>query len=334
MKATVYRLGKRVLVSLLCLAATLLVCEIVLRVVDYRYNPFSVQVASETGDWRGFHAFCDAGSVYDPHLLWRPNPACPMFNAEGFVTPGPPLGKKKGGEYRIFVFGDSNSAGWWDDGLGRLRAAAWPARLGELLAQRSEDFKVVNASMWGYSSYQGLARFRECLAFEPDMVLISFGANDAHRVSVGDSDYTPWLFKTPLRRSRLGELLIAAWHRPAAGSDRTRPQHAVARVSVSQYRANLERIIGLCRRHDIRCVLLTRPFIGESHDELWWKSFAPQYIAATRQVGRELGVPVIDIHEQFKNRQELFRDDCHFTKEGHRLAAKIILDEIEPLLPH
>ena len=40
-------------------------------------------------------------------------------------------------------------------------------------------FRVANAGVYGYSSFQGLRRFHELLRYHPDVVTWSFGANDA-----------------------------------------------------------------------------------------------------------------------------------------------------------
>lgn len=332
MKAKTYPLGKKALVSLFCLLATVLLCEIILRVVGYRYTPFALEIADKTNDWRGYHAFSDHNFVYDPYLLWRPDPASPAFSPLGFVG-GTELPKNKGpNDLRLFVFGDSNSAGWYDDSIGKLRDTAWPMRLGKLLSGGDKRCTVVNASVWGYSSFQGLARLKKCLGFRPDMVLVSFGANDAHRVTVPDTRFTPRLFQWPAFRTRIGQLMVAAWHRLPAGAGDIKAEDLVPRVSVPEYRDNLAEIIRICRQYDIQCVLLTRPFVGESPSALWWKNFAPDYVAATIEVGKNSNVPVVDLYAAFKDKNEYFRDECHFTDEGHEIAAKIVSDKIRSLL--
>ena len=44
-------------------------------------------------------------------------------------------------------------------------------------------------------------------------------------------------------------------------------------------------------------------------------------------------MPLIDIYDIFKDEEEYFADECHFTEDGHNLAAKRILKKIEPMLP-
>jgi hypothetical protein len=78
----------------------------------------------------------------------------------------------------------------------------------------------------------------------------------------------------------------------------------------------------------VGCILLTRPFIGESPGPWCWKTYAPDYVAATSAAGSELEVPVVDVYRAFRDSSALFADESHFTEEGHREAAKLIGDAI------
>src|SRR5690606_24743782 len=75
----------------------------------------------------------------------------------------------------LLVLGDSLSAGY------RMSAtSAWPALLNEKWQQR--DTKVVNASISGDTSQQGLARLPALLKqHQPRWVLIELGGNDGLR---------------------------------------------------------------------------------------------------------------------------------------------------------
>jgi lysophospholipase L1-like esterase len=81
-------------------------------------------------------------------------------------------------------------------------------------------------------------------------------------------------------------------------------------------------------------VLLTRPFIGESPNELWWKNFAPAYNAATVEVAKSNGVLVVDTYAYCKGKKEYFSDESHFNERGHRATASIIYENIKALLAH
>jgi lysophospholipase L1-like esterase len=305
------------------------VVEGALRATGFQYSPVQIG-ANVKDDWRAQHAFRDRNLIYDPELIWRPlsGPFSP-FNPQGFR--GAPIDvAKPPGSLRIFALGDSNTFGWdVDEGVN------WPAQLQQLFSASTTHAEVVNAGVWGYTSYQGMRRFRELVEFRPDIVLVSFGANDAHQVTVADADYVrrhdriDYLTRAT-RRLRLAQLLVQTWDTAVAAgttSGALRP-----RVSLDAFESHIREIIHMGREHGIRVVLLTRPFIGSSDDHASWKAHAPAYNAATLEIGRAEQVAVIDVHGAFRDRPELFDDESHFGVDGHRLAAQLIHGELMKLL--
>jgi len=186
--------------------------------------------------------------------------------------------------------------------------------------------------VYGYTAFQGLERFKQALSVKPDMALISFGANDAHLVTASDSDFV----NRPIRRTidyvlahtKVGQLVHAAVDKFTSN----RGERMVRRVSVADYSRYLEQMVSLGERHGIQIVLLTRPFIGESPNSWWWKNLGPKYNRATIDVGKRNGVLVIDVYSYFENRPEYFADESHFSEAGHRRMAKLIYEQIRPLL--
>ncbi|WP_318496309.1 arylesterase [Photobacterium leiognathi] len=77
----------------------------------------------------------------------------------------------------LLVLGDSLSAGY------QMPAEkSWPALLPPLLAQQAQPTRVINASISGDTSGNGLARLPKLLKqHKPDFVLIELGANDGLR---------------------------------------------------------------------------------------------------------------------------------------------------------
>jgi lysophospholipase L1-like esterase len=127
----------------------------------------------------------------------------------------------------------------------------------------------------------------------------------------------------------VGQLLISIADKVGA-----RPaERLVPRVSLPEYRANLDEIIRIGGERRVTVVLLTRPFIGDSPDALWWKNFAPAYNAETLATARRRRVPAIDVYGFFRDRRELFGDESHFTEAGHRVMARLVYERIVPLLP-
>jgi len=101
-------------------------------------------------------------------------------NSQGFRTPELPR-KKPAGTYRIAFLGDSTTFGWGVEAK---------ERFSELLAARlnaREDglrYEVINLGIPGYTSWHGIRAFETYgLPWSPDMVIISFGANDGKRIS-------------------------------------------------------------------------------------------------------------------------------------------------------
>lgn len=309
------------------LLVSLLLAEAGLRLFDYRYTPLAIRRPGAL-DPRHYHLFEDKSFTYDPELIWAPKKGYDIFNSQGYRGAELSLQKKPGG-LRILAVGDSNTLGWpGADG------ANWPADLERLARARGLPAEVANAGVWGYSSYQGVVRLRRCLELKPDLVLISFGSNDAHPVAVSDREYlarhaSRWPLLENLARWRLGELLVAVRDRLA-----TPGAEAVLgrRVSLAEYHDNLTAMIRMAREKDAVVVLLTRPYVGESNQPLWWKNFGADYNAATAEVAAAQAAPVIDVYTAFRDRRSYFTDESHFTREGHLLAAELILAQLAPLV--
>jgi len=307
------------------LAASLIAAEQVLRLVGYEYRPVSIDVAN-TEDARYYHLFGSDHFIYDPELIWKPKPGSDVFNREGFR--GPLMGQVKGADrLRIVTIGDSNTLGWaGPDGPN------WPQSLGRILSDEGISAEVVNAGVWGYSSLQGLARLRQVLPFDPDIVLVSFGSNDAVQVAIPDRRFSG---KSVRRRKlerwfthyRLGQLMTAVINATAAGGN-----GLVSRVGLDEYSENLREMARLAAENGARIVFLTRPFELQIPDDVWWKNFGYDYNVATGRVAVEVGAPLVDFYTHFKGRRDLFADESHFTDEGHELAARIARTELAPLL--
>jgi lysophospholipase L1-like esterase len=300
-------------------AVSLLALEGVLRLADYRYTPLRVQVITKWSEWRYYHAFEDRHFVYDPILIWRPRKGSPFFNEQGYRGKLlPPT--KEAGTVRIFAIGDSNTLGWPGDG-----APQWPMYLEQLLNQHGRRATVTNAGVYGYTSFQGLRRFKEALSFDPDVVLVSFGCNDAMRVTMSDAEFAgrgirrnKW--DEALLTTRVGQVLLAVLDKLPGRKKET----LVPRVSIEEYKANLDEVIRISRARNIEIVLLTRPFTGPSPSPWWWKNFAGDYNDATLEMGSRSDVPVIDVYSHFKGCNDCFVDESHFTEKGMRQMAELI----------
>ena len=178
--------------------------------------------------------------------------------------------------------------------------------------------------MWGYTSYQGVLRFKEMIKYKPDIVLICFGSNDAQMVPFPDKDYIENndFYKNIIEDFKLSEMFSFIIDSFKLGKKGV--VSFIPRVSQEDYRNNLITMINIAEQNSIKVVLLTRPFVGDSHHKLWWKNFGPQYNEIVRETAKSENVLLIDTYEYFKNKEKFFEDEAHFTAEGHSLAAEYI----------
>lgn len=315
----------RLIAVLVSVALVLGLAELGLRQRGYEYEPITVVARNDS---RAHHSLKDMVFVQDPKLIWRPKAGVGPFNAQGYrgriveESAGP-------SEFRVLAVGDSNTLGWHGDVEG---ASNWPEFLEAELKTTQAGAVVINAGAYGYTSFQGLGRLKEALSFSPDLVLISFGGNDAHRVSITDAEYVKKSvggLAPRLLEWRLGQLLASAWDRQQG---RNRESELTHRVNPQDYRDNLQAMIELCREQDISCVLLTRPYVGESTDPNWWKTYGKVYRDATIEVAQKNDLVLIDVFQEFDGKEELFADESHFTKEGHDLAAQFIAEALKPVI--
>ncbi len=302
--------------------ASLFAAEILLRWTGYEYQPLKIKFG--TTYHRYSHSFDDRHFIYDPDLLWRPRPSYEPFNGQGYR--GPELETaKRDGEFRIFALGDSNTLG--------SPEASWPEDLHRILDESCGLFQVVNAGVTGYTSDQGVLRLEEVRKFQPDMVLISFGSNDAHPTTVPDKQYmarSMWSRRLegltyPSRVARLATGVLTQLTVMRMGE-------ITRRVSLEDYRSNLEKMAKRVRSDGAVPVLLTRPYYGNMPPVIRWKSFAHEYNAMTAEVAKRLDLPLVDLYTHFRDRDELFVDESHFNPEGHRLAAQIVHQHIQPFV--
>ncbi|MBU2895187.1 arylesterase [Vibrio hepatarius] len=91
---------------------------------------------------------------------------------------------------KLLILGDSLSAGYQ-----MPIDKAWPTLLQNIISQKDKDFAVINASVSGDTTGNGLARLPELLKkHNPDIVLIELGANDGLR------GFSPKLIQDNLRQ--------------------------------------------------------------------------------------------------------------------------------------
>ncbi len=207
---------------------------------------------------------------------------------------------------KVVAFGDSVTRGV-RPGVTEPQTFAGLLQAG--LQERGVEVEVVNAGLGSDTTAGGLARMeRDVLAEEPKVVVIMFGLNDACVVDAG-----------PVARSE-------------------------PRIPLVQYVANLRSMVEQARAAGAAVVLctpnpMTRAYLysnmsgyAENEDMNY---LVRRYAQAVEELGKEVGVPVVDVFSLFEDRPgglELIQDGCHPYVEGHRLIAELLLPAVQAAL--
>jgi lysophospholipase L1-like esterase len=174
------------------------------------------------------------------------------------------------------------------------------ALLQDDLVSRGLSVDVINAGVGGSTTTSGLQRFdSDVLAKSPQYVVIMFGLNDSW---IDDGKTT-------------------------------------SRVSLADYRANLQRMVSLLRERKIAVVLMTsNPAIAPKFPPERNRTLKP-YIATVRAVGQAEQVPVIDVYARFAELaiegmdvNTLFTDAMHPNPAGQEVIAGMLIEHFAPRL--
>ena len=301
----------------------------------------------------------------DPILQFKLNPELDVLGQKlsraGFRTHE--FAPKRPGVYRILALGDSCTFGQLQRGeLYGYVSNPYPLALEKLLADRVGPgrFEVFNAGIPGYNSYQGLMLLRGKLrgprsrsdhgALRLERSLPVRGAAGPGSVSRVRSRMGGCARGSgaahgalPLRaatRFRAERLARAEPRRAAPGVRAARSQWSPT-IPLAEYEHNLRRIVEIGRARGAQVWLLTAPynptpsekarnFVAFNNklgfDELMAEH--ERYNEATRAVGRELGVPVIDMDAIYRDNPDvrlfLESDVLHPSQWGHHLEADVL----------
>ena len=332
--------GKGWMLSLGVLVAALLLPELVLRAVGFRY---------ESGIQFGFpRPDSFARLVQDEKLFWRLPPSTPGVNSLGF-TGREVLVPKPEDTFRIMFLGDSCTQQGYPSSVELiLNARATPPR----------RYECVNLALAGYSSHQGRVLAETYVpSFDPDLVVVYFGWNDhwlargavdSQKQVVGSPSSNGQSFATTFQGLRIlqGVQALAARYSGAKTSELLDS----VRVPAAQYRINLEAIEQICGQHGAPVLYLTapssfqrfgvKPFLvgwGLAADEPSVIAMHTQYNQIVREVSGSKGALLLDLEAEFEPRKDLdqimMRDGIHFTPDGLSVLAIRIAQFIEQALP-
>jgi hypothetical protein len=289
------------------------------------YQPLEViQQHADVEDWRLTLSLADTDFEFDPVLFWKKKLNALPFNTVDSAT----------SSCTMLVYGDSNVQG---------SVTSWPREMQKIFLEEHVPIQVFNFGVMGYSSYQGVHRYiNEASLYPNAIVLLSFGWNDAApSVQIPDKQFGTYVSSfartsTLLYTSNL--FRIIKYYSDALFQQFQSSQTSyVPRVSLDEYKENLETFIHVAKKNNHTIVFVTRPYVTsqvmsliDSTPDLW-RMQVPEYTAQLLHVAEQYGVPVIDLqtlYEQQFNYQH-FVDDNHFTETGNAYAAQIIVRELK-----
>ncbi len=258
-----------------------------------------------------------------------------------FRLPVGDLGEK-GSAFRILVIGDSFA---WGDGV--YAVDAFPHRLEARLngSASGRPVEVVNWSRpgWNTARQVGSLRNGKKLAWlQPDLMILGFVLNDPEPEALQDREtlmrdivereaapgVSAWLFD----HSRLYEFV---WTR--VGNTRS---HRVLRGYYRSLfsgehwdvcRRALRDLKKMSQNHRVPLILVIFPVFDGPMDDAY---HYPDLHAKVREVGQQLGIPVLDLLDAYRG-VDGYRlavtpfSDAHPNELAHRLAADAILDFLE-----
>jgi lysophospholipase L1-like esterase len=207
-------------------------------------------------------------------------------------------------------------------------------------ANPGRDIDVVTMAVPGYTSSQGLAWLRRDIGeLRPDLVITSFGWNDASLSDVPDREAfkTTWYAVAVRRLIDSSQAFAHATHwlraRQAAKEQANRAANAprkwpVARVSETEYLANMLAITELAQQHGAAVIVIGAPYRDQSQEAPESASML-QYRNALGASMKQRGIPYLQVRElteeAFPSNEGWFGERIHPNHMGHRLLASELL---------
>jgi lysophospholipase L1-like esterase len=287
----------------------------------------------------------------DPLLLWRLKPNLDQVvwdftvlstNAQSYRA-NYPIGAKPGGTFRIVCLGDSVTFGYrvpvvWPDKPTEYDPEWLPyPMLLEKNLRKENPGKAIEAfpmAVPGYTSHQGLAWLRnEIDHLQPDMVIVSYGWNDASLSDVPDreairTDWYPVTVRWLIDHSQAFALTtrwLRSRNQPPSGK-RPRP---VPRVAESEYLANMNAIVELAKSRGARVVVIGAPYRDATTNPSE-AQLMKDYRTSLRIQMQQKQVPYLEVLELTEaaapSNDGFFGELIHPNHIGHRLIASELFE--------
>lgn len=254
----------------------------------------------------------------DPDLFWKPISNTPFTNSQGFRGNEEYPEKKIPGTTRILFLADSTAF---------LGDPPYPALITD------PKIECINASVPGYSTFQGLNQLKRLAHLEPDYVCICFGWNDHWPARGGLTDDAQQALSMDLKLLCFIKLMV----------QRVLPGHPY-RVPPIDFEKNLSAMRDLVLEWNAVPILITAPSGFEAGNmPPWAVQFFGEfygmnpaqvqaiphihraYADAVKEASRKGGCLLIEALSLFE--PHLFRNDgIHFNGAGHERMATLITD--------
>jgi hypothetical protein len=247
------------------------------------------------------------------------------------------------GVRRLLLLGDSFAWGAsveFDDAL--------PQRLERALTRRRrERWEVVSLALPGMNTVDQAAQLeQEGFAYRPDVVLLAYVLNDSEdSVAAEARRAADWAEerRQPAPPSLLDRSALLQWVRLRLWATRENRRRVSGYLSMYAGDASgwtagqkaLERMGGLCRARGVPLVVAIFPLFGNPLDQRY--PFAPLH-AKVADAAARAGARVIDLLPAYRGlRWDLLVvdgvDDEHPNEIAHRIAANVILHDLDAVVP-
>jgi lysophospholipase L1-like esterase len=364
-------LGKNLLVLFISLVLVLGFCELVLRI----YNPLGFRIKGNKiilpiNKKEIIHHENGLGKLDQVVVVQR--------NSLGFRGPEPPADFSR--DLTIVTVGGSTT-----ECLDLDNSKTWPHDLDVKLKAHFKHLWLDNAGLSGNSTFGHYILMKDYLVkLKPKVVVFLVGINDVGLHSERDFDER---IHAANFRSLERCLASAAVHSELAAAalnlyrfyfpkstminNQNDPQETdlkkllpftvspLAQATIMKdhrdhylgpYKKRLEKLLSICREHNIMPVLVTQPvlygnvvdpttgvnlghkFVAKDMDGATAWKVLELYNDVTRQVGLDHGVLVIDLARQMPKDSRYYYDLMHYTNGGAEKVADIIAAQLTPFL--
>jgi lysophospholipase L1-like esterase len=286
----------------------------------------------------------------DPLLLWRLKPNLDHVywdftnvstNAQHFRA-AYPIGRKPAGTVRIVCLGDSVTFGYrvppvWPEKPNDYNPEwqPYPMLLETELrkANPNRSIEVFPMAVPGYTSHQGLAWLRRDIGYlQPDMVIASFGWNDASLSDAPDRELIDTRWSSVTGRWLIDHSqAIAHFTRWMRSRKEVKPvvRTPVPRVSQKDYVDNFNAIVRVAKDHGAAVIVIGAPY-RDSVTNPPEAQLMTQYRTGLKSDMQQTQTPYLEILELTEAagsvNQGFFGELIHPNHMGHRLMASELLE--------